>query len=391
MLTFQLKIKTGDFNLAIFTFNDQGMNNDEFLDRRLEERRADQLLRTLSVATDMIDFCSNDYLGIKTRKLLNGFVTGDENHGSGGSRALSGNYPLIEETEAVIASFHRAEASLIFNSGYSANVGLISSIAERGDCIFYDQLAHASIRDGVRLSLAHGQAFAHNDINDLERKLRQAKGNTFVVSESVFSMDGDQCPLSEMTELCERYGAHLIIDEAHAIGVIGEHGEGLVQHLGLTQKTFARVYTFGKAPGCHGAAIVGSCKLRNYLINFARSFIYTTALPEIAIKALGAAYRIFPALKQERHALNELILKFQNSRLPYEKLVSGTPIQGIIVPGNDAVVRLAKNLQALNIDVRPIRYPSVPKGRERLRINLHAFNSTQELGSLVSGLTGVKH
>lgn len=339
----------------------------------------------------MIDFCSNDYLGIKTRKLLNRFITGHENHGSGGSRALSGNYPLIEETEAFIARFHCAEASLIFNSGYSANVGLMSSIVQRGDSIFYDQLAHASIRDGVRLSLAQGRAFAHNDMDDLEKKLRHAKGNIFVVSESVFSMDGDQCPLSDMADLCERYDAHLIIDEAHAIGVIGENGEGLVQHLGLTQKTFARVYTFGKAPGCHGAAIVGSHKLREYLINFARSFVYTTALPEVAITALRAAYRIFPDLKQERNALNELIIKFQNSGLPYEKLVSGTPIQGIIVPGNDAVVRLAKSLQALNMDVRPIRYPSVPKGKERLRINLHAFNSTQEMNALVSGLTGVKH
>lgn len=374
-----------------FYTNRQCMTNDEFLDQRLEERRANQLLRKLSVSTGMIDFCSNDYLGIKTRRLLNSLVTGHENHGSGGSRALSGNYPLIEETEAVIARFHRAEASLIFNSGYSANVGLMSSVAQRGDSIFYDQLAHASIRDGVRLSLAQGHAFAHNDMDDLEKKLRHAKGNIFVVSESVFSMDGDQCALSDMTDLCERYGAHLIIDEAHAIGVIGENGEGLAQHLGLSGKMFARVYTFGKAPGCHGAAIVGSYKLREYLINFARSFIYTTALPEIAVKAVMAAYRIFPDLKQERKSLNELISKFQESRLPYEKLASGTPIQGIIVPGNEAVVKLSKTLQVLNIDVRPIRYPSVPIGKERLRINLHAFNSSQEMNALLSGLTGVKH
>ena len=366
------------------------MKNDGFLDQRLEERRADQLIRTLSLTTGMIDFCSNDYLGITTRKLLSPFVTGGESHGSGGSRVLSGNYSLIEEAEGIIARFHDAEASLIFNSGYTANVGLMSSIAQRGDSIFYDQLAHASIRDGVRLSLAQAHSFAHNDMNDLERKLRHAKGNVFVVSESVFSMDGDQCPLGVMTELCERYGAHLIIDEAHAIGIIGEHGEGLVQHLGLAQKTFARVYTFGKAPGCHGAAIVGSQKLREYLINFARSFIYTTAPPEIAVKALMGAYRILPDLKQERNALKVLIGKFKNCTLPFEKLVSDTPIQGIIVPGNEAVIKLARSIQALNIDVRPIRYPSVARGKERLRINLHAFNSVQELDSLLSGLTRVK-
>lgn len=359
------------------------MNRDDFLNRQLDERRSDNALRKLVIRDNMVDFSSNDYLGIKHQRMLQPFFSGRESHGSAGSRLLSGNYKFIEETEQFISGFHRAETSLIFNSGYAANVGIVSSVPRRGDSIFFDQLCHASLRDGIRLSFADAFSFQHNDLNDLERKLMLRKGNTFVVTESVFSMDGDLAPIADLVTLCEKYNAHLIVDEAHATGVIGEKGEGLVQHLRLEDKVFARVFTFGKALGCHGAAIVGSENLKIFLINFARPFIYTTALPEIAVRAILSSYQIFPEMHEERKILARHIVRLQNSGLQFERLNSQTPIQGLIFPGNRAVRKASQKLQEQNFDVRPILHPTVPKNRERLRINLHAFNTSEEIDNLI--------
>jgi len=303
--------------------------------------------------------------------------------GSTGSRLLAGNYELIEKVEALIATFHQSESALIFNAGYDANIGLLSSVAQKGDTILYDFLSHASIRDGIKLSAAQSFAFLHNDIVDLERRLQQASGTVFVVTESVFSMDGDMCPLQEMTALCQQYQAHLIVDEAHATGVIGAKGEGLVQYLGLQANVFARVHTFGKACGCHGAVVLGSSLLRDYLINFARSFIYSTALPPHAVAAIEKSYQTFPLMVAERAHLQILIEYFQASAIGYEKLASQTPIQAVIVPSNDAVKELANKLQDAGFDIRPILYPTVPKGKERLRIVLHSFNTVEEVEKLV--------
>ncbi|HSZ87093.1 MAG TPA: aminotransferase class I/II-fold pyridoxal phosphate-dependent enzyme, partial [Puia sp.] len=263
--------------------------NEEFLNKKLAERKDLNAYRQLQLPKNKIDFFSNDYLGISKAKLLSA-VDGQLSTGSTGSRLLSGNYPLIEETEKMIATFHDAESGLIFNSGYDANVGLVSCIAQRGDTILYDHLSHASIRDGMRLSFAQSFSFVHNDTEDLEKKLKAAQGNIFVVTESVFSMDGDIAPLKIISELCEKYNANLIVDEAHATGVVGEKGEGLVQQLNLQEKCFARMHTFGKALGCHGAVILGSETLKNYLINFSRAFIYTTSLPEISVEAIKNSY-----------------------------------------------------------------------------------------------------
>ena len=256
---------------------------DQFLDKKLNERIEGNYLRSLFVYKGMVDFCSNDYLGISTRHLLHPFFTGKEQHGSKGARTLAGNYDLIQATEEKIAAFHNSESALIFNSGYNANVGIIAAVAQRGDVIFYDSLAHASIRDGVRLSFANAWPFVHNDMADLETKIRaHVTGNgaqVFVVTESVFSMDGDIAPVKTLVDICTRYNAHLLIDEAHAIGIVGENGEGVVQAAGLEHQVFARILTYGKAPGTHGAAICGSNKLKSFLVNFCRSFIYTTALP----------------------------------------------------------------------------------------------------------------
>ncbi|MBS1627222.1 MAG: 8-amino-7-oxononanoate synthase [Bacteroidetes bacterium] len=357
--------------------------NENFLDKKLQERKQQDAFRKLTLNENKIDFCSNDYLGIAKNNLLNISHSLYKN-GSTGSRLLAGNYALIEEVEKQIANFHNSDAALIFNSGYDANIGLLSSIPQKGDTIIYDSLAHASLRDGIRLSFAQSFSFLHNNVVDLEKKLQHATGNVFVVTETVFSMDGDFCPLTEIVFLCEKYNAHLIVDEAHATGVVGEKGEGLAQLLFLQKKIFARVHTFGKACGCHGAVVLGSHTLIHYLINFSRSFIYTTALPPHAVAAIQKSYELFPAMQLQREHLQKLIQQFQSATINYQKLISPTPIQVVIIEGNEAARSLAKKLQENNFDVRAILYPTVPKGKERLRIVLHAFNTANEVEQLIN-------
>ncbi len=364
--------------------------NEDFLDKKIGERRVANAFRSLTMANRKTDFCSNDYLGIVKNKLIEKSLPDNLSHGSTGSRLLSGNYELIEETENHIAGFHEAAAGLIFNSGYDANTGLLSCVPQKGDAIIYDQLSHASIRDGIRLSFASSFSFLHNDIADLEKKLAAAihlHQNIFVVTESVFSMDGDKAPLIEISNLCEKYNAGLIVDEAHATGVIGEKGEGLVQYLGLQKKYFARIHTFGKACGCHGAVVLGSAQLKNYLINFSRQFIYSTSLPPSATAAIAASYKIFPALQNERDHLKNLIDLFKKSEMKYHVPNSDTPIQVVIIPGNEEVKKVAASLQENKLDVRAILYPTVPKGKERLRIVFHAFNTKEETEKLIEILS----
>jgi 8-amino-7-oxononanoate synthase len=372
---------------------------DDFLDLKLNERREQDALRRLRLPEGKMDFCSNDYLGIVTNGLIgagaDGGVWTGLAHGSMGSRLLAGNYPLLEETERALADFHQAEAGLIFNSGYDANLGVLGCIPQRGDTILYDHLSHASIRDGIRLSFAQSHSFSHNDCDDLERRLRTVRGavgvtgsgaangsRIFVVTESVFSMDGDLAPLGAIVKLCRSYDAHFILDEAHATGVIGKAGEGLAQSLGLQGECLARIHTFGKAVGCHGAIVLGSERLRHFLVNFCRPLIYTTALPPVSVQAVADAYRLFPAMQVERDRLQRLIDRFRQAVIGYQRLNSHTPIQVVIVPGNAAVRELAERLQQSGLDIRPILYPTVPRGSERLRIVIHAFNTAEEIDQL---------
>ena len=361
--------------------HEQKLYQDDFLDIKLDGRREQDALRRLRLPEGKIDFCSNDYLGVVTNGLIG---ANDLPHGSTGSRLLSGNNPLIEETEKAIADFHQAEAALLFNSGYDANLGVLSCVPQRGDTILYDQLSHASIRDGIRLSFAQSFSFHHNDVGDLERRLREVKSRVFVVTESVFSMDGDVAPLERMLRLCGEYGAHLILDEAHATGVIGEKGEGLAQEVGVQGECFIRIHTFGKAVGCHGAVVLGSERLRQFLVNFCRPLIYSTALPPVSIGAVADAYRLFPRMQAERERLSQLIDRFRRAAIGYERFDSPTPIQVVIVPGNTAVRDLAAQLQEAGLDIPPILYPTVPKGSERLRIVIHSFNTEAEIDKLTA-------
>ncbi|WP_440133525.1 aminotransferase class I/II-fold pyridoxal phosphate-dependent enzyme [Chitinophaga sancti] len=366
---------------------------EDFLLAQLEARKAQQAFRQLRLpAPGMVDFCSNDYLGLAKSMAMqeavhNLLAARPFAHGSTGSRLLAGNYPWVEETESMLAAFHQSEAGLIYNSGYDANLGLLSAVPQKGDTIIYDSLIHASIRDGMRLSRAQAFSFLHNDPQDLEKKLANGSGNVFVAVESVYSMDGDFAPLGAIATICERAGAHLIVDEAHATGVVGAKGEGLVQHLGLEGACFARVHTFGKAVGCHGAVVLGSRHLRDFLINFSRSFIYTTALPPTAMAAIMASYDLFPYMQEARGHLSALIARFRRGVAALDTLPSETPIQVVLSPGNAATRALAERLQGEGLDIRAILHPTVPKGKERLRIVLHSFNTEEEVDRCISVLT----
>jgi len=363
---------------------------EKYLSEKLQNREDAGNLRRLSTSRAPVDFFSNDYLGFITDGIiaekLSGYSVSQLKPGSTGSRLLSGNSLLVEALEKEIAEFHNADAALIFNSGYDANTGLINGIANRHTTIVYDDLCHASIIDGIRLShAANKYRFAHNNIADLEQKLAKAQGPLVVVVEAIYSMDGDMAPLKDITEIAERYKATLIVDEAHATGIFGEDGRGLVCMMGLEEKVFARVHTFGKALGCHGAAVLGSELLKQYLINFARSFIYTTALPLHSVYAIQAAYNHMASPGFSNHKLKELISFFREKiRSSADSRWKGSisPIQAIIVGSNCDAKQLAAALQNAGLQVSPILHPTVPLGAERLRICLHSFNTKGEIDLL---------
>ncbi len=361
----------------------------------LEERSSQESLRSLTVTDGLVDFCSNDYLGFSRSQALKDRIRDevarhqDYRIGSTGSRLISGNSVYYEGLERHLAEFHKAESGLIFNSGYDANLGVFSSVPQRTDTILYDRLVHASIRDGIRLSHARAFAFEHNDVEDLERKLKGASGVIYVAVESVYSMDGDFAPLPEMSELCGRYGANLIVDEAHATGVFGQRGEGRVAELGLQNRVFARLHTFGKALGTHGAIVLGSSTLRSYLVNFARSFIYTTALPFHSLASIRCAYELLASEGELMKNLKEKIqyLKNRAGADILKKMIPGeSAIQCVLIPGNSEVRRVARGIQEAGFDVCPIMHPTVPAGSERLRICVHAFNTEDQINGLINKL-----
>jgi len=358
------------------------------LDARLKVRESEGLLRTLRTENNLIDFCSNDYLGFSKS-----FESGDDilinGGGSTGSRLLTGNSGLVEKLEGFIAEYHKSEAGLIFNSGYDANLGLLSAIPQRGDTVLYDELIHASVRDGIRLGFARSQSFKHNSLKDLERKIQKIKGIVYIVVESVYSMDGDFAPLQELTDIIAKYRSRLIVDEAHATGVFGNRGEGRVVQLNLESKVFARVHTFGKALGAHGAIVLGSEELRQLLINFARPFIYSTALPKHGIYAIKTAYDKMSKSNYKILELNGLIDLYRKKIEGIKTLYisnSFSPIQCLVLGGNERVKRISSLLQNEGFDVRPILSPTVQLGTERLRICLHIFNTSKDVERLVNSI-----
>lgn len=370
----------------------------EILFNKLNVRLQNNALRKLPQETDLVDFSSNDYLGFSNSKLI--FDTTHQyllehnqiQNGATGSRLLSGNHSIYKTAEDYITQFHQAQSALIFNSGYDANVGFFSAVPQKGDLILYDELCHASIRDGIQLSNAKAYKFQHNDLEDLERLLvRNSEKTIYIVTESVFSMDGDTPNLEELVQLAEKHDAYMVVDEAHALGVLGDKGEGLVQSLHLQDIVFARIMTFGKGLGCHGAAILGSQELKSYLVNFARSFIYTTGLSPHSVATILMAYQQLEKATYSQQQLKNNIAHFnqEKNRLSLKPLFvfSKSAIQSAIIPGNEKVKSIAHQLQSKGFDVKPILSPTVPEGQERLRFCLHSYNSENEITQLVQLLS----
>ncbi len=352
---------------------------------RLEERKQQEVFRSAKAQDHTkIDFFSNDYLGYaKHRETISSC-------GSTGSRLISGTDEAHVKFEKFSADFHRAEAALVFNSGYDANIGFFSCVPQKGDVVLYDELIHASIRDGMRLSLAKTYRFKHNDLEDLEKKIRQYKKTDetlYVVVESVYSMDGDSPDFEKIKILVSKYEIHLIVDEAHSLGVYGKRGEGLSQVHKMESFCFARLYTFGKALGRHGAIWVGSQNLIDYLVNFARSFIYTTALPPSVLQEIYGQYQKMIQDQESREALQKNILHYQKkvkeNKLTAHFSLNDSPIQSFFGVSKTILQRISNELNEKGFNVKPIFHPTVPKGEERLRISLHCFNSFEEMDTLV--------
>ncbi|MCK6641595.1 MAG: aminotransferase class I/II-fold pyridoxal phosphate-dependent enzyme [Bacteroidia bacterium] len=373
----------------------------DFLNQRLNVRAEQNALRKLLPANaDLIDFSSNDYLGLSRSHELHDIIAAEYElvmksgefrwNGSAGSRLLNGDSAVAHLTEKFLADFFRSESALIFNSGYTANVALMSALPSRTSTVLYDEKIHASVRDGIRMNGCRAWSFRHNDLTHLEELLSKSTNEIWVVVESVYSMDGDSPDAKQLTELCERYNAALIVDEAHSGGIYGEQGKGWCVENEIENRVFARLFTFGKAYGVHGAAVCGSETLRTYLVNFARPFIYSTTLPVRDVIAIREAVKFASACDSERSQLSGLIDYFRalhkTSSCAYSITDSHSPVQGVIVPGNSKVRELSKQCLRESIDVRAVLAPTVEPGVERLRVILHSFNTKAEVDRLMNVL-----
>jgi 8-amino-7-oxononanoate synthase len=364
--------------------------------RILNERKQSGNLRSLTVSDpSKIDFSSNDYLGLARSTDLQSQIHTEISqrrlgNGATGSRLLTGNSAYTQELEEALARLFHGEACLIFNSGYAANTGILSALPKKSDTILYDELSHASIKDGIRLSLATRYPFRHNDLNDLENKITRSKGRIYVVAESVYSMNGDESPLEGFIELKKKYNFEIIIDEAHSTGIFGMHGEGLCVSKGFDEAITARVYTFGKALGSHGACVVTTQNLKNYLINFSRPLIYSTALSPHTIASIRCGFDFIRKNSELNGILKRKTELFIQKLRPENRSSSTGPIQTVIFTGNENCKNASRHLNQLGFDVRPIMAPTVPIGEERLRICIHSFNTDNDIVQLASAINELK-
>ncbi len=334
----------------------------------------------------VLNLCSNNYLGLANDSRLGQAVVEclkEEGFGSGASRLICGNMPAHRKLEEKLAQFKGAEAALVFSSGYMANVGIISSLFDREDVIFSDRLNHASIIDGILLSGAKMKRYPHCDMEALEGMLKEVNGfkKKVIITDSVFSMDGDVAPLERIVELAQKYECAVMIDEAHALGVLGEKGRGLAEHLGVEEKIDIQMGTLSKAAGSFGAYCCGSKDLISYLINEARSFIYTTAMPSAVAAASFKAIEIIETYPQLREKLleNARYLRAQVRVLGFQTVSSQTPIVPIIVGDSELAVQFSQKLLERGVFVSAIRPPTVPPNTARLRLTVMATHTKEEL------------
>ena len=359
--------------------------------RALEERNQ---LRSLAEIRG-VNLCSNDYLGLAENSVLKQAVAdaiqSASRVGGTGSRLLSGQTESWRELEEEFAKFAGTESALFFTTGCAANLGLLSSIAGKDDIIFSDAANHASLIDGMRLSGARKIIYPHLNLVDLEAALRREAapgGRKIIVTESVFSMDGDIAPLKKILALAEKYGAALIVDEAHATAVHGPRGRGIAAQEGIVSDLLAVIHTCGKALGCAGAFVCGSAVLQEHLINHARTFIFSTALPPYFAEQIRAALRIAESADQQRNKLHELSATLIRDLRDagFDTSGSSSQIVPVVIGGNEEALDAAEHLQREGFAVRAIRPPTVPPGKSRLRLSLTSNIPHAELTRLVQSL-----
>lgn len=400
------------------------------LQTELEQRAAQGLLRqrrTLSTPQSVrivvdgkpyLSFCSNDYLGLASHPQLSAALQqGAQQYGAGAgaSHLVSGHFDAHEAFEKEFAAFVGKPAALSFSTGYMANLGVVQALAGRGDTVFADKLNHASLNDAMLLSRADVKRYRHNDIAHLEmllaesdgyhrdfplhtppplgegtneKKRESIPGRKLIITDAVFSMDGDIAPVSELLELCEKYDAWLLLDDAHGFGVLGEHGRGTLSRFGIQSPRIIYMATLGKAAGVAGACVAAEQVVIDALLNNARSYIYTTASPPALAVALQQSLKLIDAADERRAHLRQLIAQLRSgvSDLPWQMMKSETPIQPLLVGSNEAALALSEGLRTRGIWVPAIRPPTVPQGTARLRITLSAAHTSQDVSELLEAL-----
>jgi 8-amino-7-oxononanoate synthase len=345
---------------------------------------------------NLLNLASNNYLGLAgDERLIEASIRAAREYGAGStaSRLIVGNYSLYEHVETELARWKGTEAALIFNSGYTANVGIISTLVGRNDLVFSDKWNHASIIDGIILSRAEMKRYQHNDLDHLEALLNKAPlhKRKLIVTDTVFSMDGDIAPLKGLVELKEKYGAILMVDEAHSSGVYGEGGEGLVHDLRLQEQVDVQMGTFSKALGSFGAYVTGKQWLIDYFVNKMRSFIFTTALPPAVLGSIQAAIHIVQQETERRKQLHEYSKYFRTKLrdLGFNIGTSVTQIVPVIIGSNELTVQFSERLQERGIAAVAIRPPTVPEGTARIRFSLMATLTKDELDWAINEIAAI--
>ncbi len=375
----------------------------------LRQRKEEGLLRQLCPASarrgcvisfngkKFIDFSSNDYLGFSChpRLIEAGKKALDEfGASSSASRLLSGDLLIHHQLEEKTAHFKRKEAALVFNTGYQANVGIISALYGKSDCIFSDRLCHASIIDGIFLSGAKHFRYRHNDSSHLELLLKKERGKfkrALIITETIFSMDGDRALLGELACLKEKYDCQLMVDEAHATGIFGENGSGVVEEEGVEKKVDFIMGTFSKALGSFGAYLAASKKVKEYLVNTCRSFIYSTALPPPVIACNLAALDLVGKEPWRRKSLLGCAAYLRDALGKKGFQIKGcSQIIPVIIGENPRAVKLTESLQEQGYWILPIRPPTVPRGQSRLRISLNYFHDQEILNRFIEVIANVR-
>ncbi len=374
------------------------------LQKELQQRKTDGLLRQRRLLDSpqaehivanqkpYLSFCSNDYLGLANRPELIAAMqqaAADSGVGSGASNLITGHHRYHDNLEKQLARFVDMPAALLFSTGYMANIGVLGALMGRGDAIFADKLNHACLNDGAYFSYADFHRYPHNDVQALEKLLQASKArHKMIAADAVFSMDGDIAPIAEYLALCEKYDAYLYLDDAHGFGVLGEHGQGSLNHLKIKSPRIIMMATLGKAAGVAGAFVAGEQVVIDYLIQKAKSYVYSTPAPPALSATLSASVKLIEQGDDLRANLNMLIAYLkENLKLKQWKLLaSDTAIQPLIIGGNQESLAVSEYLQTHGILVPAIRPPTVPAGTARLRVSLSAAHSLDDVKQLIAAI-----